>query len=360
MCNARPVALGVMLLLGVAPLGAQIPTLKEKAESLLAEWRQAKAFADLQDSLRLEGERGGRDTIRAGALVYLVNRSPLPLAQAAAIAWPQIERFYGPAAQAFAQHPFLIQAVDPDTNESVPPGRAIKILWNTDVQSLARALVAMADLGGMDPGLREWLGGPVVARFDSGAARATVFVQLVTAPSVAVQRCYAGDRTACAGALALSDMTDAASRWYGPEERRALITTQYGSFLRWKGHAQAVGACEGGNDSTCLDLLRSLPPGALIQPLDYQSRITLLETAVRLGGPETFQRLFATPAGPMGQRLAAAARVNEDSIIGRWRSDVLAARPLPVPLPPWGPWVALGWVAVFATCGARSSRWRVN
>ena len=360
MCNARPVALGVILLLGVAPLGAQIPTLKKKADSLLAEWRQAKGFADLQDSLRAAGERGGRDTIRVGALVYLVNRSPLPLAGAAAIAWPQVERFYGPAAQAFAQRPFLIQAVDPDTNEAVPPGRAIKIQWNTDVQSLARALVVMADLSGMDPGLHDWLGGPVVARFDSGAARAVVYVQLVTAPSVAVQRCYAGDRTACADALALSDMTDAATRWYGPQERRALITTQYDSFLRWRGHAQAVSACEGGNDSTCLDLLRSLPPGALIQPLDYQSRITLLETAVRLGGPETFQRLFATPAGPMGQRLATATRVSADSIVGRWRSDVLAARPVPVPLPPWGPWVALGWIIAFAACGARSSRWRVN
>ncbi len=358
--HSLPAAIAAVLLLLGVPLDAQIPALQRKADSLLAEWQQAKAFADLQDSLRAAGERGGRDTIRAGALVYLVNQSPLPLAQAAAIAWPQIERFYGPAAQSFAQRPYLIQAVDPDTNETVPPGRAIKILWNTEVQSLARALVAMADLSEMDAGLREWLGGPVVARFDSGAARAVVYVQLVTAPSVAVQRCYAGDRAACADALALSDMTDAATRWYGPEERRALIATQYGSFLRWKGHAQAVSACEGGNDSTCLDLLRSLPPGALIQPLDYQSRITLLETAVRLGGPGTFQRLFAAPAGPMGQRLAAAAQVSADSIIGRWRSDVLAARPVPVPLPPWGSWVALGWIIVFATCGARSSRWRVN
>src|SRR5712692_3936298 len=104
--NSRSAVLAAnLLLLGVAPLDAQIPALQKKADSLLAEWRQAKAFADLQDSLRAAGERGGRDTIRVGALVYLVNRSPLPLAQAAAIAWPQIERFYGPAAQAFAQHP---------------------------------------------------------------------------------------------------------------------------------------------------------------------------------------------------------------------------------------------------------------
>lgn len=341
-----------------APLSGQIPKLRARADSLLAEWQQAKQFADLQDSLRLGRERGGRDTIRVGALVFLVNRSPLPLREAAAIAWPQIERFYGPAAQAFAQRPFLTQAVDPDTNEDVPPGRAIKILWNTDVAPLARALVAMADLGPLDPALHDWLGGVVVPRFDSGPGHAAVYIQLVTGPSQAAQRCYRGDHAACRDALSLGAMTDPASQWYGPVERRAMVLTQYGEFLRRTGHGQAVRSCELGSNESCLQLLRSL--GTLIPPLDYQARLTLLETAVRVGGTETFQRFLATPSGPMGSRLAAAARVSEDSLVGRWRSDVLAARPTPVPLPAWGSWVALGWVAVFGACGLRSSRWRVS
>jgi hypothetical protein len=361
MCSHPGVTLGATLLLLGTTLagqsGAQIPELRARADSLLTEWRQAKAFADLQDSLRLTRERGGRDTIRVGALVYFVNRSPLPLAQAAAIAWPQIERFYGPAAQAFAQRPFLIQAVDPDTNEDVPPGQAIKVMWNSNVQALASGLVALADLSGLDAGLRDWLGGQVVARFDSGPGHAAVYVQLVTAPSRAVRRCYSGERRACSDALSLSDMTDPAAQWYGPDERRALAVRQYGEFLKRTGHGQAFHSCEQGSDTACLELLRSVSLGA---PLDYQARITLLETAVRLGGPETFSRLLATPAGPMGRRLATAARVSEDSLVGRWRIDVLAARPRPVPLPPWGPWVALGWVVLFATCGLRSSRWRVS
>ncbi|HEY6224762.1 MAG TPA: hypothetical protein VIW26_13330 [Gemmatimonadales bacterium] len=360
MCDRSMRALTASLLLFATPLAGQIPALRARADSLLTEWRQAKQFADLQDSLRLAGERGGRDTIRVGALVYLVNRSPLLLREAAAIAWPQLERFYGPAAQAFAQRPFLIQAVDPDTNEFVPPGQAIKILWNTEVAPLSRALVAMADLGDLDPALRDWLGGAVVARFDSGPAHAAVYVQLVTVPSRAVQRCYGGDRRACSDALSLSEMTDPADRWYGPGERRHLVVTQYGDFLNRSGHAQAVDSCERGSDASCLELLRSLAPGALSRPLDYQARLTLLETAIRLGGAETFQRFLATPTGPMGRRLATAARVSEDSLVGRWRSDVLAARPTPVPLPPWGAWVALGWVIVFGTCGLRSSRWRVS
>ena len=364
MCSHPGVTLGATLLLLGTTLagqsGAQIPELRARADTLLVEWQLAKQFADLQDSLRFGRERGGRDTIRAGALTYLVNRSPLPLAQAAAIAWPQVERFYGPAAQVFAQRPFLIQAVDPDTNEDVPPGRAIKILSNTDVAPLARALVAMADLGPLDPGLRDWLGGVVVARFDSGPGHAVVYVQLVSSPSEAAQRCYRGDRAACRDALSLSAMTDPASQWYGPVERRVLVLTQYGDFLRRTSHGLAVRSCEQGSNESCLELLRSLAPGALIQPLDYQARLTLLETAVRLGGAETFQRFLATPPGPMGSRLAAAARVSEDSLVGRWRNDVLAARPTPVPLPVLGAWVALGWIVVFGTCGLGSSRWRVS
>lgn len=357
MCDRLKSIAAALFLLG-APLAGQIPKLQAKADSLLREWREAKQFADVQDSLRIARERGGRDTIRVGALVYLVNRSPLPLAQAAAIAWPQVERFYGPAAQAFAQRPFLIQAVDPDTSEDIPPGQAIKILWNTDVAPLARALVAMADLSVLDAGLREWLGGGVVARFDSGPGHAAVYVQLVTAPSQTAQRCYRGDPGACRDALSLSDITDPASQWYGPDERRALVETEYHYFFGRAGRGQAVRSCEQGSDESCLQLLRSL--GTLIPPLDYQARLTLLETAVRLGGAETFQRFLATPAGPMGRRLAAAARITEDSLIGRWRSDVLAARPTPVSLPPWDGWLALGWIAAFGACGLRSSRWRVS
>lgn len=352
-----PAALALL----AAPLVGQVPVLEAKADSLLREWREAKQFADLQDSLRNVRERDGRDTIRVGALVYLVNRSPLPLAQAAAIAWPQVERFYGPAAQAFAQHPFLIQAVDPDTNEDVPPGRAIKILWNTDVAPLARALVAMADLGPLDRGLRNWLGAVVVPRFDSGPGHAAVYVELVTAPSRAARRCYSGDRVACSDALSLGDMTDPATRWYGADERRALAAMEYDSpFAGARRREQAAHACEQGSDSICLELLRALPPGRLPPPLDYQARLTLLETAVRLGGPETFRRLLAIPAGLMGQRIAAAAGVSEDSLVGRWRTDVLAARPTPVSLPRRGAWVALAWIVVFGTCGLRSSRWRVS
>src|SRR5436309_1922249 len=113
-------------------------------------------------------------------------------------------------------------------------------------------------------------------------------------------------------------------------------------------------------DAACTELLRSLPPGVRPRPLTYDARAALVHIALRLGGREAYHRLIATPALPIPQRLAGAAGVSVDSLVSLWRAEILAARPAPVTVPPWGPWVALGWTAVFAVCALRSSRWRVS
>ncbi|MGH7529587.1 MAG: hypothetical protein ACREMN_04330, partial [Gemmatimonadales bacterium] len=80
--------------------------------------------------------------------------------------------------------------------------------------------------------------------------------------------------------------------------------------------------------------------------------------ALRLGGRDAYRRLLAEPAAPLGDRIAAAADVRLDTVIARWRHDVLAARPERVAVSWWAVTAAIGWVAFFAVCGARSSRWR--
>ena len=344
-------------------MGQHTDLLHARADSLLREWQQASALAAVQDSLRHAAEIAGRDTVRAGALTILVNRSPLPIAPAAAQAWTQIERFFGPAAQWLARQPLVIQALDPDTTVPANPGDALQIYWDLNERELTRVLLGFADLSGADPAVRDWLGGPALPGGgpDGDQRRAQVYVALVTAPSQAVRRCFVGDRVACRDALSLAPETpDLLTRWYGPDERRALVTVRYAGFLDKGAHAPEFRSCGAGSDSACLDLLESLPPGSLERPLDYAARFSLLETAVALGGTRTFARLFATAPGPMGARLAAAAQVSEDSLVARWRSDVVAARPKPVPVPPWAMWVALGWTVAFMTCGLGSSRWRVS
>lgn len=362
MCNRAARLLMVAVVVLPIPLpGQELSPLRSHADSLLREWREASLFADVQDSLQAAARFSGRDTIRVEQFTIIANPSPLPVRQAATEAWPVIARFYGSATAYLPLHPVLIQAVDPDT--AAPPARPIggsEILWNTDHRQLARLLIGLADLSGLDRDLQDWLGGPLVPAPDSLARRGGVYVELVTAPSLAVRRCFGGDRQGCQDALSATDSAGRLTRWYGPEERRYLVLTQYRDFLNKGAQAAEFHSCAAGDDAACLGLLESLPPGSLPRPLNYGARYSYLETAVALGGPETISRLLATPPGVMGARLAVAARVSEDSLTARWRADILAARPKPVSLPRMGVWVALAWTAVFMTCGLRSSRWRVS
>jgi hypothetical protein len=340
--------------------GQRTAELQTRADSLLHEWRQANALAAVQDSLRAATVIAGRDTIRVGALMILANPSPLPLTRAATRAWPMIERFYGPAAWALVQHPVVIEAVDPDTAVLTPQtGGGLRIPWDEDPDQLTRVLVGSVNLGNVDRGLRDWLRGPLTPSLDIKPVLGQVYVRLVTAPSQATRRCFAGELAACRDALSLGDTAGVIARWYSPAERRMMITAQLSGFFTRGAQEPAFRSCAAGSDSACTDLLESIAP-SVPTPLDHGARYALVATAIALGGPETFSRLLAAREGPIGSRLAEASRLSEDSLVARWRADVLAARPKPVSLPPWGGWIALVWAGVFMGCALRSSRWRVS
>src|SRR5438045_3131283 len=110
-----PVSLSIL----ASPLWAQdtlVDRLRIRAESLLRTWQQAVTIANLADSLERERATSGRDTIAVGALRILTNPSPLPLRQAAALAWPAIDSLYGSAAADLAERPYVIRAADPDSS----------------------------------------------------------------------------------------------------------------------------------------------------------------------------------------------------------------------------------------------------
>src|SRR5438477_10795 len=214
--------------------------------------------------------------------------------------------------------------------------------------------------------LREWRRANALADMvDSlNQTRAAVYVQLVTAPSQAARSCFLGVISDCRNALALGESPDPLQQWYpSAGERRALVFRSFAEYFGYSDHGArkpALQSCGAGSDSACTELLRSLPPGALPRPLTYDARAALAHIALRLGGREAYHRLVARPGAPIADRLAGAAGVSVDSLVAQWRSEILAARPAPVTLPPWGPWAALGWTAVFAVCALRSSRWRVS
>jgi hypothetical protein len=358
----------IALLAGAAApgLGAQgVARLQARADSLAAEWRRASAIADLIDSLGRARALAGRDTIRVGALTIVANPSPLPLRQAAARAWPVIDSLYGSEAQELAHRPYVIVAVDPDTTvERRFVSGGMEVTWDRDAASLAQLLLLNVPIAPRDTGLEHWLGGSVVPAIHPERQRGDVYVQLVTAPSRAARGCFLGDIARCRDGLDLFTATEPLPRWYpGADERRAIVLQSFSDYFnqRDQGTRRAtLQSCAGGSDSACTALLESLPPGALPRPLAADARETLVHVALRLGGREAYHRLLERPSAPITERLAAAAGTSLDTVVTQWRSEILAARPEPVTLPPWGVWAALGWTALFAVCGLRSSRWRVN
>src|SRR5881397_224704 len=364
MCSGRWAL--ALLAASVGTLSAQdVPRLQVRADSLLREWRRASALADMVDSLNHGRAAGGTDTISVGVLRIVATPSPARLREAAARAWPVIDSLYGSEAQQLAQRPYLIAPYDPDTTSPKPMLRgAIQVPWDKDVASLVMILLTNVPIGRPDAALQNWLGGPVLPIIHPEPAHAAVYVQLVTAPSQAARSCFLGVMNDCRNALGLAESPDPLRQWYpSVGERRALVVRSFAEYFGYLDHGArkpTLQSCGAGSDAACTELLRSLPPGVLPRPLTYDARAALVHIALRLGGREAYHRLIATPALPIPQRLAGAAGVSVDSLVSLWRAEILAARPAPVTLPPWGPWAALGWTAVFAVCALRSSRWRAS
>ncbi len=361
MCNLRTPLFLLLLSPALSAQDSVLAKLQRRADSLAREWRQANAIADLADSLEHERAVTGRDTVAVGALRIVANPSPLPLREAAARAWPVIDSFYGSAAQDLAQGPYIIKAIDPDT--TVPRSRfhvGMELPWNMTEASLVLLLISNVPVAPPDSALQSWLGGPVHPSVRALRDRAGVYVQLVTAPSQAARSCFQGRLDSCALALGLATAPTLEAWYPSAAERRSLVMTAFTDYFDHGATVAAYHSCVAGSDSACTGLLRTLPKGSLPRPLGADARVTLVHLALRLGGREAYHRLVAGRDAPISARLASAAGVSEDSLVARWRAEILASRPSAVALPPWGFLFALGWVAFFAGCGLRSSRWRVG
>jgi len=355
--------LGTVACVGTAPgQDTVVKRLRARADSLVREWRQASVFADLVDRLDRARAGEGRDTIAVGALRIVTNPSPLPVRGAAARAWPAIDSLYGTAAAELAGRPYIIHAVDPDTAVRKPSFHfGLEVPWDLDEASLVTMLLANVPIAPADPALADWLGTSLRPQVRAEQDRVAVYVQLVTAPSAAARSCYLGDVSRCKDALGLGDDATELQRWYpSAAERRSLVTRSFAYYFNQGATAAPFRACAEGSDADCIGLLHALPGSALPKPLGYDARLVLTHLAVRLGGRDAYRRLLANPNARIADRLSAAAGTSLDSLVARWRVQVIAARPPTVFLPVWAFAVALGWTAFFAVCGLRSSRWRVT
>ena len=344
------------------PLQSQdtlLAQLRGRRDSVLLAWREAQTLADLADSLERERATAGADTIAVGGLLIIANRSPLPLRAAAERAWPVVDSLYGPLAAELTQHPFIIRAVDPDTAvRRAVLHVGVELPWDLDIATTTAVLLTTVTPPRADRALDEWLGGPLRPTSLPDDERRAVFVQLVTAPSEAVRRCFLGDITRCRDVLQLSDSGDLVERWYVTPAEREVLVTRWSSYFERGATAASLQRCRQHHDDACTALLRSLPL-ATLPPLARIARLTLLREALHAGGREAYARLVASPAMPMSARLSDAAAMDIDTVVARWRNRILGTRPVALTVPWWAVLVAVGWTAFFGVCAVRSSRWRL-
>ena len=326
-----------------------------RLDALRQEAARALARAD-------SARREPLDTVRAGSLVILVRPTEAGLVrQGAGLAWASVDSLYGSEAHALAAHPMLFFVMTRPVQYLAPGSDLLQRVMADETATpddVARQFIlatATAMRARADTAASNWLGPILLPAIHTGAEHARVYVELVTAPSAAVRRCYNGDATGCRAALGLLDGGDAATLWYDAAERRDLVRrTPEAHRLSMR---PATEACVvGRSDSSCLAVLHALP--RIDPPLSAEARHSLARLALDVGGRAAYARLLRSPGRPLSERLASAAGVPRDSLMARWRTSILAARPKPVTFTAPGAWAALGWAVAFGLLALRSSRWR--
>ena len=350
-----------VLIASVAMHGAtaQDPAVLERNLRQLDALRRQAGVA----AVHAERERSeALDTIRAGALLILVRPQDAEnVRRGAELAWPKLDSLYGEAAATLASRPMLFWFLERRTRtlpEYVTKVEAVVGDSGFTREDVARQLTNSAAKllrQSADTELSNWLGPLLVPASQGTAEPARIYVELVTAPSAAVRRCYEGDAASCRAALGLLDGGDRVTMWFNAAERRALVkrtTVMERAPVRSAADACLLAQSEPG----CSAVLRTLP--YLDPPLSVEARHSFARAALAAGGPAAYGRLIRSVGRPLSERFAIAAGLPADSLAWRWRAAILAARPKTVTLAALSGWAALGWVVVFGLLALRSTRWR--
>ena len=351
MCNIA--VLGTLLI--PATLATQEPApLEQRMRQLEALRRTAAAAVQRAESLRRET----LDTVVAGSLVVLVRPSDVRLVDvAAAVAWVRLDSLYGDAALRLSGQPMLFFQQGAPVHDSRPAFAGMQRVMAPLSATPTDAAFQLVRAGSAairtraDGALTDWLGPQLLADAPLTQLESRVYVELITAPSSAVRRCYTGALDACSSALGLVP-GDPPRVWYDAAERRALVRDQMGFHSQQRPDESA---CVAGSDSACVEALHALyvPP-----PLSSEARQTLVRVATAKGGRGAFGRLMNSAGQPLARRLEIASERSLHALLEEWRTEVIAARPRPVTLSATIGWTALAWSILFGFLALRSTRWR--
>ncbi|HEU4570445.1 MAG TPA: hypothetical protein VFS07_07730 [Gemmatimonadales bacterium] len=367
--TTRRAILGVLLLhagsgvrlAGQAPptLPAAIARLEARIDSLRREQGAAGALAAAaRHTPALARPDEGLVPMRVGIFDLRTNPSPLPLQAGAEAAWARLAEYYGVERDSVRTSVHVVQAIDPDSGGGPLDTVAdLTFHWDASTAQVRDRLLHTVSSPDPDPELLAWLGRSPSAGDSLDRALGLAHRELLLAPFSPGHACVTGAITACRVALGLSD-GGIAERFPEPEDRRRAVwlVLERG---RLPSDGPLVDACIAGEGAgSCATLLGGLPPAGLPALSGPRVRATLLEVALRTGGAEGYRRLRRSVGRPMAERLAVAAGVPLDTLLGGWQARMSADR-LEVSAGALGGGVAaLGWTLFFLACAVGSSRWR--
>lgn len=361
MCN--PVALILALAAAQGPpaaAAADTAALARRADSLAALWRDAAAFAGIRSAVRRLKAAHDLPIVQIGPLAIETDRASARVLAAARALGPLYDSTYGDAAPRLRDHPVTLRLLDPD--DSIGRSRirrGLAVSTRAGEPELEATLFTLVPALPVDSALAAWNGGPVAPALHPGRDLAAAYVDLVTADRASAHACFGGTRPACSAALGLAP--DAGAWPDTPAQRRALVLHMFTPAFIPDARRGLYDACaRRGDDSACTEMLRETPASLIPAPLSFTTRRTLVGVALRSGGRGAYLRLLAHPGRPIAERLAEAAGMPADSLIGRWRATVLQARRLAAPGPGAGGWASFVWIAVLGGLATRSSRWRLG
>ena len=166
--------------------------------------------------------------------------------------------------------------------------------------------------------------------------------------------CLGGNVAACRGWLGLDRDANPYATRYRPEELRRQVA---GRYFAWGDARDLAQLCTAGSDDACLRLasrgfIAPVPAGPA-------TRGSLLAFCKGRARTPMLDRTLGDTAGSVGERLARAAGVPEDSLVGAWRIWLLTGGGQPrvtANLRDALPVVFFGGLLLLAA--ARSGRWR--
>lgn len=345
------------------PLAAQEEAVVQaRLDSLTALLPAAERAADIADSIQHPGKwLVAPDTFSVGPITVLARPDQRRLAERAfAEAWQAQEAAFGDSTTLLSDRPFAfhygsrsafrgdeshlrIVAIDP----IFFPGRR-----STEIARLAAERALLNVLAERLPKSIPWML-PTPGR---EGRLSDVRRELAVVPSRAVQRCYQGDLSWCWEAVGNSDAADRWSRWYSPDQRRLVVL---GDKRRLRPERMQLRAqCVTGHAPHACD--EFLAGETAPVPLSFPARRTLAQEALRIGGRGAYARLLADTTCTIRECLGRVAGISPDSLMARWRRNVLAAESDNDAGLGSRRWTALLWVLLMAGLAMRSTRWRLG